>query len=410
MTSSSMRSYVSDLWSICRIVSFYFGLVVFVVVVNEVSSSSVDNTDQTKGNLKFSLDLYKELAQVHGNLVTSPASLEIVLALTYLGAKGSTARQIASIINKTNDQKSMTSSAISLLNVLKSEDNVTLESATGMFIQKNFEVKNDFKVASQLLSSTAQNIDFSEAVEAARLINKWVEQATNEKIKNMVSEGSLSPFTKLMLINAVYFKAAWKIPFNKKQSSVEPFYITKTQKKDVPMMYMKKRVGYTQLDELESDVLELQYEGRNLSMVILLPREIDGLRTLENELRVEDIAEVLRTIYPAVVEVTLPRFTLQSDINLNPTLVKLGLSDMFDGNLADFSGISETGLVVSQVKQKTFIEVNEKGTEAAVSTRVSLEPRFLSMPEVFKADHPFMFMIVNKTTWTILFMGHVNAL
>ncbi|XP_049856435.1 leukocyte elastase inhibitor-like isoform X3 [Schistocerca gregaria] len=370
VTSNGMHSCISDIWSACWTGRFYFGLLVFVVVVNEVSGSSIatNGNEETKGNIKFSLDLYKKLADVNGNLVTSPASLEIVLALTYIGAKGSTARQIASVINKTNDPKSVTSSALSLLKVLKSADNVTLESASGMFIQKHFEVKNEFKLAGESLSSVAQNTDFSQAETAASVINKWVEQATNGKIKNMVSEDSISPFTKLILINAIYFKAPWKIPFNKKQTSIEPFYTTRTQKKDVPMMYMKKRLGYSQLDEIDSDVLELQYEGRNLSMVILLPRKIDGLRVLENQLRVADIIEALRTIYPAEVEVTLPRFLLQNDINLNPTLIKLGLSDMFDRNLADFSGISDTGLFVSQVKQRTFIEVNEKGTEAAAST------------------------------------------
>ncbi|XP_047107925.1 leukocyte elastase inhibitor-like isoform X1 [Schistocerca piceifrons] len=365
-----------------------------------------------KGNQKFTFDVYKILAESDGNLFFSPTSVQVILALAHLGAKGSTAQEIAEGLHLPSDKAIIEEGFSALMHQLKGSDDTVLEVANKIYAQASFPIKEEFQASAAKFLAEAEEADFVKEAEKSRtLINEWVEMKTNKKIQNLIPQGALDALTRLVLVNAVYFKGIWSSQFKKDATSPMPFHITATEEKTVDMMHIKKKFMYTEAQQLESQVLELPYKGDQLSMVIILPKKIDGLRELERKLVDVNLPDILQKLRKVDVNVYLPKFKLEHQVDLSDTLKKLGMKAMFDDCNADFTGINDSkpGLVVSKVFHKAFIEVNEEGTEAAAATGAVIRYRKAQIPcepVSFKADHPFTFFIKECQTQTNIFVGH----
>ncbi|XP_073728689.1 leukocyte elastase inhibitor-like isoform X1 [Misgurnus anguillicaudatus] len=257
-----------------------------------------------------------------------------------------------------------------------------------------------------------ESVDFIKNSEAARVnINKWVEKTTQGKIKDLLAQGIVNDLTRLVLVNAIYFKGNWEKKFPKEATVDQQFKVNKNETKPVKMMKQTSKFLLAFIPEVNSQILELPYVGKNLSMFIILPNEIEddttGLQQLEKTLTYEKLMEWTKRDNMSVekIQISLPKFKLEETYNMKNLLVKLGMADAFEKGKANFSGMSpKNDLVVSEVIHKSFVEVNEEGTEAAAATGVVMG--LLSMPpQFFNADHPFLFFIRHNPTNTILFYG-----
>ena len=250
-----------------------------------------------------------------------------------------------------------------------------------------------------------QNVDFSN--DATRQgINQWVSGETNKKIENLLAE-PLDPMTRMILVNAIYFKGDWAKKFDAKDTKKEKFFRSDGSSVDVDMMNMVEDLNMDHIHELKTRVLELPYKGKSLSMLIFLPYEKDGLANLEAGLKANHLMNLQwsRRTYQEVV-VAFPRFILEESASLSDTLSRMGMSEVFSGGRADLSKMDGTrGLFLSRVIHKAFIEVNEEGSEAVAATSGDI---VMSDPPEFRADHPFLFMIRCNRTKSVLFMGKME--
>ncbi|XP_039242472.1 serpin B6-like isoform X2 [Pipra filicauda] len=248
--------------------------------------------------------------------------------------------------------------------------------------------------------------------DSRKQINGWVEERTEGKIQNLLAEGVLDSLTRLVLVNAIYFKGNWEKQFNKERTAERPFQINKNETKPVQMMFKKDRFNMTYIGDLQTKILELPYVGNELSMIILLPDAIQdgstGLERLERELTYEKLIDwiSIEMMDSTEVRVSLPRFKLEEDYDLKPILSCMGMPDAFDSGKADFSGMSSGNeLVLSEVVHKSFVEVNEEGTEAAAATAAIMVNCSAKIVPDFTADHPFLFFIRHNKSSSILFCG-----
>ncbi|XP_068087205.1 serpin B4-like isoform X3 [Anabrus simplex] len=362
-----------------------------------------------RSNAAFCHSLYKVLKQEQQqNIIFSPLSAQLVLMMAYIGAKEKTAHEMEAALQLPQDQKLTLTGVQALLEVLKSSERLTLDVVNKIFIQEDFTIKVEFqKIIQDIFQSGVQLVNFREHPgEASSTINDWVREKTRDKIQNIVKESEIHSDSKMILINAVYFKSKWLSKFSVAGS--KPFHMTSTKTSPVTMITKTATYNYAQLDDLKSQVVELRYQGEQVSMLILLPNEVEGLSNLEEKLPTISLSAIYNQLKYESVFVTMPKFKLEETIDLNDSLMKLGMKTMFS-NDANFSGISEEVLKVSKVLQKAFISVDEYGTEAAAATYVHMvgccAPMEQKPPEVFNADHPFMFALVNQESGTVLFLG-----
>jgi serpin B len=249
-------------------------------------------------------------------------------------------------------------------------------------------------------------LDFVNETEKSRqIINSWVEEKTNNKIKELILQGGVDEHTALVLTNAIYFKGDWKTKFSKWKTRKPDFAVSAKDKVKVPMMHLKEDFKYYADEKLQ--ILELPYKGNEISMLVLLPSDTEGIREVENTLTTESLNILQSKMWMTKVDVYFPKFKMTwGTFSLKNALVALGMPDAFDGRKADFSGINGIGgLWISGVFHKAFIEVNEKGTEAAAATGVGIAASIHTEPPVFRADHPFIFIIKDNRSGSILFMG-----
>jgi len=270
-------------------------------------------------------------------------------------------------------------------------------------------------------------------VAAAGMINKWVEEKTQDKIKNIISPGSLNPDTRLVLVNAIYFKGTWELPFKPDQTKDAPFYVSPDKEIQAPTMHQEKSFRYAESESLQ--ILAMPYGQEfsqdpstrrikrypnRLSLIVLLPKETHGLKKLETQLSAENLTQWRSQLRGRPVILYLPRFKMTSTFSMAKTLTAMGMNDAFSKIKANFSGINgieggDEGLCINAVLHKAFVDVNEKGTEAAAATMVHMTMMGYGgdappppPPVIFRADHPFIFLIQEDTTGSILFMGRVT--
>ncbi|KAJ8976880.1 hypothetical protein NQ317_008073 [Molorchus minor] len=327
------------------------------------------------GNREFTANIYRELTRRNaGNLLVSPISVETVLSLAYEGARGQTANELVAGLSLPNSNQKIQWAYRKLLPKLQSStDSLTLSNANRLYLGQNDRLEDNFKsVAVQVYGAGAENVDFSQSQEAADEINSWVEEQTNGRIQDLVDPSSINTNTRLILVNTLYLSAEWRTPFRSYPRMRGDFYINRNQYVEIDIMRQQQMVNYLQNNRLNAQFLELPLRGNNISMVIVLPNDIDGLTDLE-----ENIVEVLQPqqYRREWVIVDLPRFSVQNSIEFVPVLKSLGIRSLF-GEDADLSGISSTyqDLYVSSVLQKTYINVTEAGVEAAAATEDSAAP------------------------------------
>jgi serpin B len=364
------------------------------------------------GNTEFATDLYKEVRDEPGNLFMSPHSISIALAMTYAGANTNTAAQMAQTLHfgLPAEQQHAAFNKLDLelasraANAMSGTIPFRLKTANAIFGQKDKTFMMPF------LDTLARNygaglrvLDFNSDPDGSRLtINDWVEEQTNDKIKDLLPPNSVTEDTRLVLTNAIYFSAAWDEPFKSEETADRPFKLANGTTISVPTLHQVHERGYAEGDGYK--VGELPYDGNQLSMVVVVP---DDLASFEQSLDGAKVKAIMSSIKGYDLDLTLPKFKFDAPLGLKDVLVALGMTDAFDSN-ADFSGIDGTrNLVISDVLHKGFVAIDEKGTEAAAATAVLVTDTSAPEPATLVVDKPFVFFIRDKPTGAILFVGRV---
>jgi len=365
------------------------------------------------GNTKFALNLYQKLKDTEGNLFLSPYSISTALAMTYAGARDNTAKQMAETMHFSLDQKQLHPAFAELrvtLNAVQQRRKVTLHVANSLWPQKRYPFLKEYLCLTKKYYGVAITpVDYKAAREtASKMINKWVEDKTKKKIKDIIQPGVLDALTRLILVNAIYFKGNWASQFRKSATKDVPFYLTQKESVSVPMMNQEETFGYAEYENIQ--ILKLPYIGYDLSMLVLLPKKIDGLADLEKSLTADNLERWRNRLYNKEVYVFLPRFKMTSQFYLGEMLKSMGMTDAFNRTKANFLGMdgNPNWLYIATVIHKAFVDVNEEGTEAVAATAVTTTSLIGGPPpKVFRADHPFFFFIQDNTTGSILFIGRV---
>ncbi|XP_061842131.1 leukocyte elastase inhibitor-like isoform X1 [Nerophis lumbriciformis] len=371
-----------------------------------------------KANTSFCLDLLRRLSDNDktANVFFSPFSISSALAMVMLGAAGNTASQMAECLKIEAHDEIHASFAKVLLELNNPKSLYALSVANRLYGEKSYKfVKNFLAQTKTHYRAKLESVDFIRGYEAARVnINKWVENETQGKITDILIPGVLNNKTRLVLVNAIYFKGDWIQKFEESSTRGAQFRINKNATKPVKMMYQQSEFPLTFISEANCQILELPYKGKDLSMLIFLPMHIvgdsTGLEMIETQLTYENFLEWTRPDMMDIVtvKVGLPRFKMEEKYNMKNVLVSMGMSDAFNISNSDFSGMSPAkDLVLSKVIHKAFVEVNEEGTEAAAACAFesAFQFRCVSRTHVFIADHPFLFFIRHNPSMSVLFAG-----
>ena len=369
-------------------------------------------------NNEFGLQLFKYIKLgTDDNIFFSPLSIATAVSMVYMGARGNTAKQIEDAIKLSSLGKEVHHSFKDLNSGLfsyPSSPQYELKMANRLYGQKGLKFIPEYLASTHdIYGAQLEAVDFEKETEASReAINVWVAEQTAGKIRQLLAPGVLTPYSRLVLVNAVYFKGEWWKQFSECNTRDRPFYLSTSSTKAVPMMWRTGTFGFFYDESTKCKVLTMEYKGGAVDMMIALPDDIDGLAELESKLSDDVLRSWSINVLQFEVEVTFPKFKFNKSCSLVDCLKRMGISDLFQDDKADLSGIAEDELVVSEVIHKAFIEVNEKRTEAAAATTIMFKrsgarPKLPRLPEVFKADHPFVFFIRDQKSGAILFMGHV---
>jgi serpin B len=374
--------------------------------------SEVDLVKFSENNTSFAIDLYHQLRNEDGNIFFSPYSISVALAMTYAGARGETESQIARVLHFDMPQENLHAAFSALQEKLveaESAGGVQLKIANSLWPHVDYPfLKTYLDLVLKYYGVGITALDYINDTEGARQkINNWVEQKTERKIRELIGKGILNDLTRLVLTNAIYFKGNWSAQFDARATKEENFWPPHGPV-EVPMMTRKGNYRYKETKDLQ--ILELPYVGDRLSMLVLLPREKDGLPNLESRLTSDFLAEAKNKFWEHEVIVHLPKFKVETGFNLNEALISLGISEAFDMDKANFAGMDgkENWLYIDLVIHKAFVEINEEGTEAAAATAVVMQSLGSSKPVEFRADHPFLFLIRERETGSILFIGRYS--
>ena len=392
-----------------------------------VAATDSEVAELVTANSEFAIDLYRAIADADGNAFFSPHSISLALAMTYAGAAGDTRNQIDEVLGFDELQEGVHPAFHSLQSHLDARVGTPASGESKGFklnIANAVWGQQDRDLLTPFVSTLRQNYraglietDFRGAPDASRIrINDWISDQTEQRITDLIGADVVNSATRLVLANAVYFKAAWHVPFDEDATSPLPFHLLEGQEIDVPMMRQVARLGYALGDRVQA--AELLYEGREMSMVVLLPDE-GRFAEFEASLDAELVGQMVADLEMRVVLLTIPKFEIETRFNLASTLAEMGLPDAFDGGAADFSAMdgmscaSSPGdcLSISDVVHRAFVSVDEEGTEAAAATAVvagvtravgpPLEPMALTI------DRPFIFLLRDRETGAILFLGRV---
>ena len=365
-------------------------------------------------NNYLAVNLHRLLAEEKGNVFFSPFSISTAMAMLLCAAEGETESEMRAALG--HDHAGIKKDEISCLFeqqmplLLTETPNYTLSNANSMLSQKGFDVKEEYKqILAKSFKALLLEVDFlNENEKTVQEINNWVKEKTNDMIPELVQ--SLDPATVLVLLNAVYFKGTWSEKFEKEATYPQNFYNKGADEnvKEIDMMHMKESFPFYEDEFLQ--VLQLPYVGDNIAMLVLLPREKNGLESLEASLTPSFIGDMRSKLWRKKVEVSLPRFRLEYTKSLVPCFQILGINQLFNRG-AELGAASDSGdLAVSEILHKAVLEVNEEGSEAAAATMACVMMCALIFDPVFTADHPFAFVIFDTTSDLILFMGRVDEL
>jgi serpin B len=379
------------------------------IIVNNQSSER--NLSVVDADNQFALDLYSRYKSKDENIFFSPYSISVALAMTYEGARGQTADEIQKVFHFSSDKDKMRSDFLNIYNELNKADKpYNLSTANALWAQKDYPFMQDyFNTVEKYYDGKVTNLDFRSDTENSRkTINAWVENKTNDRIKDIIPQGALDSLTRMVLTNAIYFKANWSQQFDNQSTSDQEFKLSSGVNTTVKMMHETGDFNYGETNDLQ--ILEIPYLGDDISMLLLLPKG-NSLSKLENSLTSDNLANWKKDMKYSEVQLSLPKFKFETNYLMSNDLKEMGMPTAFSSN-ADFTGMSQTHeLFISEVIHKTFVEVSESGTEAAAATAVIVSagaaPGPKPQPIIFTADHPFIFLIQQKDTGNMLFMGRV---
>ena len=391
------------------------GIFAVLYLSEDVSSDALEKDDGSpidKSEEKdFVFAFYSEIAEKDrkSNVFFSPLSISTAFSMAYEGAKENTASEMRQVFGFESDDTERQKAILDLLSRFNHKDDwYNLQVANALWVKEGYKIKQDYlDDAKTHYSSTVDNVNFV-TDDGINRVNSWVAEKTNDKIQNILAPGSTDEATRMVITNAVYFKGKWSSEFNPRNTSEKPFWTDKDT--SIMASIMKQPVdiyNYAKTDNLQA--LELNYLGGNISMIVLLPKDRDGIQSLEQSMDKKKLDTIKDRMTRQPVTVEIPRFEFETEYNLKSPLQGLGLHDVFDKNNADFQGITDEQIYIDQAAHKAFVNVNEEGTEAAAIT--ALVARATSGPpepvDEFVADHPFMFVIQEKETGEILFIGRV---
>jgi serpin B len=366
-------------------------------------------------NNAFALDMYRSLRAQDGNLIFSPFSISLALAMTYAGARGGTETQMAQTLHF-NLPQSQLHPAFNALDLAlasqgkASEDQTPLQLniANGVWAEQTYPFLPDFLDTVALnYGAGIRQADFVNNYEPVRKeINGWVEDQTKNKIKDLLVPGTLNPDTRMVLVNAIYFKADWLRQFKKESTTDQPFHLLDGSTVNVPMMSQDARVPYAAGDGWQA--VDFPYAGDTAAMTIIVPDE-GNFETFDSTFDLDTFDSLLADMQPTALVFGLPKFSFTRDFGLARQLSDMGMPDAFDPGRADFSGMTgNRDLFVSDVVHKAFVAVDEKGTEAAAATAVIMQLSAALPPSnSLIVDRPFLFVIHDTVSGQILFMGRV---
>lgn len=386
-----------------------FLVVVLTLIFPLLAASQANKAADASNQMGF--NLYKFTSKTQGNLFFSPFSIQAALAMTAAGAQQETLKQMLSTLHLSPDYHS---DFRVLLGQLRGNKDFQLFVANRIWAQVGAPYYPDFlKLLLENYGADLAPLDFQKQTEPSReKINKWVEQQTRDKIKDLLKPGIITKDTDLVLTNAIYFKGSWVQAFKKEMTRDDQFQVSPAQKKSIPFMNMTSRFLYTENPELQ--YLRLPYKGNDLVMDILLPNQGVPLSAIEQKLNSQVFADIIKQAGSNEVEVSLPKFKAESEFDLGEILSAMGMPLAFAKFKANFRGMRKLNpgenLYISKVVHKAFVDVNEEGTEAAAATAVvmasteSVPP----LPKIFKADRPFLFFIRHLKSGAILFMGRYS--
>jgi len=374
----------------------------------DVSDRVVDVTHVIDANNQFAINFYSQVSKENDeNIFFSPWSISTAFAIAYEGAKEKTAQEIQQTFGYPSDYDTRTSEFKTVIDDLN-PDGVTyqLSVANALWLAERFEPLQEYvETATTYYDSEVSTVDFI-SDDGVDKINAWVEEKTNEKIKDILAPDSTDELTRLVITNAIYFKGNWVTQFNENATRDDPFWITPNDKVAVPMMRLEPKIfNYTQSETMQ--ILKMPYEGDRLSMLVLLPNEKDGLPELEESLSFENLKQWNEQLIPNEIRVFMPKFKLETEYDLRDPLHDMGIKAAFDPFDADFRGIAGD-LYIAFAIHKAFVDVNEEGTEAAAATAIGVGTTSVKPPvPVFKADHPYVFLIQDDSSGNVLFIGRV---
>ena len=388
------------------------------------SSTEQGIQEVVNANNKFAFELYSELdKEENDNMFYSPYSISAALAMTYEGAKGQTAEEMKSVFHFPESNTLRPNFAAIYNEINKKNKPYKLSTGNALCVQQDYPFLEDYTSrVEKYYGGKAANLDFIGETEKSRqTINTFIEEQTNDKIKDLIPQGALTPDIRLVLTNAVYFKGTWVWEFDKSDTRDQDFKITPTNIVKTPMMFMnndKAKFNYADLGDLQ--ILELPYKGEDISMLIFLPKQgedydletgeiITSDYTLDDiELSSDKLNEYKSQMHETKLDhISIPKFEFDTKYFMNDALSAMGMSTAFTDS-ADFSGMTgKDGLLISFVIHQAYVKVDEEGTEAAAATAVGVDVTSVSPRKEFRADNPFVFIIQEKETGNILFMGRV---
>jgi serpin B len=375
----------------------------FATSIEAFNSGQSLRENIVKGNTAFAVQSYRELGAKEGNLFFSPYSISSAMGMTYAGARGNTAREMKEVLNLNLGQAELHSAFKEL-----TEELVTTAKKRGQKLNiANALVLTGGDVSGEFKTILKDNYDAEIFGGGLDTINDWVKQKTEGKIEKILAE--LSPNSVCVLLNAIYFKGIWENQFQKSNTHDAFFSVSASKKVKVPLMHQKS--NFKIMTEKDFQAISIPYKGNDLSMIILLPQTVDGLVLMEKQLTTQNLKEWLAKLDKQrvqKVELYLPKFKLETSYDLKSSFEKMGMKNAF-GGAADFSGMGwpKGKLWISQIKHKAFVEVNEEGTEAAAATAVEMATKSIPNDVVFSVDHPFLFIIRDNQSGSIVFMGRM---
>jgi len=398
-------------------IAFYLALASCLPAPRCPSTSQQEAQKSQQALTDFAINLFKNVSYQDPtkNQAVSPLSIALGLALVESGADGKTRDQIKRVLLEKNaSQEDVLNVYVNLQEQLRiNQDKTQLTIANGLFQDKDLHLKDDFvALIKNSFKSVVAQVDFQRQLEQTRQkVNEFISQKTLEKIPELYKQGDLTTSDRLVLANALYFKASWKNSFLQQFTKQGTFYGNGREAQTVPFMHQLATLRHSESDD--ADALELPYDDQDLSMIVVLPKTRDGMRDLEKKLTGQQLRDILSRLQRKQVEVQLPKFQVRSHLDLKKVLSKMGLESLF-GQEADFRRMSETALKIDNGVHEAYISVDENGTEGAAATAFAFEEKdsigHEDPPTPFKGDHPFLYAVVHKQTGAIVFLGKVNLI